>query len=373
MLYKTYEAETLQKAILLKEIDYGDRAKVISHRLIRKGGFWGLFGRKMVELTCLVPPIPPGLLTSKNYFNLTNSQNIPKAKEDNDKITLIQKELETIKENIEGITEEKKQLKYPGKIGSLYKKLVQNDIEPELAERLIDRVISEVPAMQIDNGEYLKSRLISYLSTLIKIEGAFPLNGGGPKIIALVGTTGVGKTTTLAKLAANFVFNKKKKVSLITIDTYRIAAVEQLRTFAEIINLPLKVVFGPLELKKAIDESLESDLILIDTAGRSQRNDMQMQELKNFFQGVNYNIEKFLLLSATTKYKDLLNMVRSFKKVSFDKIILTKIDEAITIGPMINLLTKIPQALVYITTGQNVPEDMVEAINYKLVESIFDE
>ncbi|MBU2599855.1 flagellar biosynthesis protein FlhF [bacterium] len=374
MLYKTYEAETLQKAILLKEIDYGDRAKVISHRLIRKGGFWGLFGRKMVELTCLVPFSSPGLPTSKNYFNLTNSQNIPKAKEDNDKITLIQKELETIKENIEGITEEKKQLKYPGKIGSLYKKLVQNDIEPELAERLINRVISEVPAIQIDNGEYLKSRLISYLSTLIKIEGAFPLNGGGgPKIIALVGTTGVGKTTTLAKLAANFVFNKKKKVSLITIDTYRIAAVEQLRTFAEIINLPLKVVFGPLELKKAIDESLESDLILIDTAGRSQRNDMQMQELKNFFQGVNYNIEKFLLLSATTKYKDLLNMVRSFKKVSFDKIILTKIDEAITIGPMINLLTKIPQALVYITTGQNVPEDMVEAINYKLVESIFDE
>ncbi|MDI6785747.1 MAG: flagellar biosynthesis protein FlhF [bacterium] len=369
MMYKTYEAETLQKALLLMDIDYGGKAKVISYRTIRKGGFLGLFGKKVTEVTCMVPSLSPLI---RNYSNTKVSPSIPKSKEE-DKIELIQKEIEGIKEYMGGILEEKKQIRYPGKSGGLYNKLIQNDIDNDLAERLVNRVISEVPALQIDNREYLKSRLSSYISTLIKVEGAIQLNGTGPKIVALVGTTGVGKTTTLAKLAANFAFNEKKKVSLITIDTYRIAAVEQLRTFTEIIGVPLKVVFDPVEFKKAIDESLDSDLILIDTAGRSQRNDMQMQELKKYFNGSGYNIEKYLLLGATTKYKDLLNIVRNFKKISFDKIILTKIDETMTMGPIISLLTKIPQALSYITTGQNVPEDIKEADAYELVESILND
>lgn len=372
-IYKTYEAETLQKALLLMDIDYGGKAKVISHRTIRKGGFLGLFGKKMIEITCMVPALS---LASKSYPDFRTSVNIPKVKED-DKINLMQKELENIKECMEGIIiERREQIKYPGKSGNLYNKLIQNDINADLAEKLVNRVISEVPALQIDNREYLKSRLVSYISTLIKVEGPIQLNGingTGPKIVALVGTTGVGKTTTLAKLAANFAFSEKKKVSLITIDTYRIAAVEQLKTFTEIINVPLKVVFDPTEFKKAIDESLDNDLILIDTAGRSQLNDMQMQELKKYFDSSGYNIEKYLLLEATTKYKDLLNIVRNFKKISFDKIILTKIDETITIGPVISLLTKIPQALAYVTTGQNVPEDIKEADAYELVESILND
>lgn len=368
MMYKTYEAETLQKALLLMDIDYGGKAKVINHRTITKGGFLGFFGKKMIEITCVVPSLSP---PSINYSNSKISSNIPKNSKEDDRIDLMQKELAGIKEYMENIREEKKQVKYPGKSGNLYNKLIQNDIDADLAERFVNRIISEVPALQIDNREYVKNRLISYISTLIKVEGAIQLNGTGPKIAALIGTTGVGKTTTLAKLAANFAFNEKKKVSLITIDTYRIAAVEQLKTFTEIIGVPLKVVFDPMEFKKAIDESLDSDLILIDTAGRSQHNDMQMQELRKFFNGSGYNIEKYLLLGATTKYKDLLNIVRNFKKVSFDKIILTKIDETMTIGPIVSLLTKIPQALSYITTGQNVPEDIREANAYELVESIF--
>jgi len=406
MKYKTYEAVTLQQAILKMTIDLGKDALLVSHRNIRKGGIFGLFGKKMVEITAAVPmkypPTPPtlpktsqvrtGLSTPPSSqqaihstSTLTPSQpsvyySSPKlvpplhiAKEP-DLATSVHKELQEIKTKVESILNEgkgkKPASKYPGKSGELYIRLLQNEVDEELSEKLIKRVIAESPGGLLEDEEFMEGRLRTHITSMIKISGPVQLVDGVPKIICLVGPTGIGKTTTLAKLAADFAFEKRKKVAIITVDTYRIAAVEQLKAYADILNLPLEVVFSPSEFKGAIDKYSNYNLILIDTAGRSQRNSIQLLELKSFIDSAGYPLEIYLLLSATTKDKELIDIVENFRKVSFHKVIFTKLDETVTFGSILNISAQIPQGISYVTTGQNVPEDIEEANANKLAKLV---
>ena len=183
------------------------------------------------------------------------------------------------------------------------------------------------------------------------------LRADGLKKVALVGPTGVGKTTTIAKLAADFSLRKGKDVALITIDTYRIAAVEQLRTYADIINVPLEVVLTPSEIKNAIAKHKHRDLILIDTAGRSQKNAMQMLELQSFIEAIEPD-ETHLVLSTTSNCKNMKDIIERFHLLSVDKVIFTKLDEAVTFGLILNVMSKLNKTLSYVTMGQNVPDDI---------------
>jgi flagellar biosynthesis protein FlhF len=187
------------------------------------------------------------------------------------------------------------------------------------------------------------------------------------KIVALIGATGVGKTTTIAKIAANFVLDKACSVALITADTYRISAVEQLKTYSDIIGVPLEIVYSPDELRLAIDKHRDKQLILIDTAGRSQHNEFQLEELKCLL-AVVPDIEKHLVLSATTKYKDAVDILRKFSLCEPDKVLFTKVDETSTVGAIINLVHQYPITLSYITNGQSVPDDIVVADSKELAK-----
>lgn len=399
MKYKTYEALTLQQAILKMTIDLGKDALLVSHKNIRKGGILGLFGQKMVEVTAAVPmkytPTPTTLPKTSQilttppqrvihstptqpqpsiYYSSPKSvPPLPKAKEP-DLTVSVHKELQEIKTKMESLMSEGRGkapiYKYPGKSGELYIRLLQNEVDEKLSENLIRRVIAESPGGLLDDEDFMETRLKNHITSMIKISGSIQLVEGTPKIICFVGPTGIGKTTTLAKLAADFAFEKRKKVAIITVDTYRIAAVEQLKAYADILNLPLEVVFSPSEFKGAIDKYTDYNLILIDTAGRSQRNSMQLVELKSFIDAAGYRLETYLLLSATTKDKELIDIVDNFKKVSFHKLIFTKLDETVTFGPILNLSTQIPQGISYVTTGQNVPEDIEEANAHKLAKLI---
>ena len=202
-----------------------------------------------------------------------------------------------------------------------------------------------------------RSTLIRYLNEHVRFSDGIKLNRHGVRIAALLGTTGVGKTTTLAKVAAKFVLEQKTDVALITADTYRISAVEQLKTYSDILELPLEIVYNPAELASAIERHRDKDLILIDTAGRSQHNDYQMRELEEFLR-VNPRIEKHLVISATTKFTDAKHIMSKFAAVEPDKIIFTKVDETASLGMIINLLRDKKYALSYITTGQSVPDDI---------------
>lgn len=424
--YKTYEAITLQQAILKMTLDLGKDALLVSHRNIKKGGIFGLFGKKMVELTAALPIKPSSPTTSQTSFPASillkpsgqppvipsvhpdthhpssvhslpqrTTSVIPSTKDtepsmvyqhpkltpfnkeqrkDTDIAGMIQKELHEIKLKMENIIGDSSKhspaSKYPGKSGELYIRLLHNEVEDELAEQLIKRVIGESPGGLLEDESFMEKRLEIHIANMVKISGHIQLTDGIPKIILLIGPTGIGKTTTLAKLAAEFAFNKKKRVAILTVDTYRIAAVDQLKAYCDILGLSLDIVFSPKEFKESIEKHRDADLILIDTAGRSQRNSIQMAELKSFIDMAGYQMEIFLLLSTTTKDKELVDIVNNFKRVSFHKFIFTKIDETVSFGHILNLLTKTPQGVAYVTTGQNVPEDIEEANSNKLAKLI---
>lgn len=222
--------------------------------------------------------------------------------------------------------------------------------DSDLNEKLVKKVITKTKDIneEIEEDQKVKLAIETMIPvSKVKMEGR----------IVLVGPTGVGKTTTIAKLAGRLSLIEKKKVGLITIDTYRIGAVEQLKTYADIMNIPFKVVFSLKEMEKAIDELNNCDVILVDTTGRSSKNSMQISELRAFIERVNTeNIH--LVISSTTKAKDINSIVEGFKVLSYNNVIITKLDETSTYGSILNILDAAKKPLSFITTGQNVPDDI---------------
>ncbi|MDY0389335.1 MAG: flagellar biosynthesis protein FlhF [Desulfobulbus oligotrophicus] len=176
--------------------------------------------------------------------------------------------------------------------------------------------------------------------------------------LSLIGPTGVGKTTTLAKIAAHYLSRFNGRIGLITIDTYRIAAVEQLKVYGEIMRLPLEVVINPGELEQALQKFSEMDLILIDTAGRNPRNNIDIQELASFFKP-QLNIEHHLLLSAATREREVEETIRRFSVLPISNFIFTKIDECEQLGVLLNIHYKNDTPISFLTNGQRVPEDLL--------------
>lgn len=187
--------------------------------------------------------------------------------------------------------------------------------------------------------------------------------------LALVGPTGVGKTTTLAKIAADYLSKHSASIALITIDTYRIAAVEQLKVYGEIMNLPVEVVLSPEQLEQMLLKHRDKDLILIDTAGRSPQDTLCIEELASFL-SPNLNIQKHLVLSATTREKELFEAMHRFSILDIDNIIITKIDECSSLGLLLDIQFRDNVPFSYITNGQRVPEDLLEADKELLTQLI---
>jgi flagellar biosynthesis protein FlhF len=179
-------------------------------------------------------------------------------------------------------------------------------------------------------------------------------------VVALVGPTGVGKTTTLAKLAANFRLRDGLRMGLVTVDTYRVAAVEQLRTYAEIIDLPMKVVTSPRDMRRALDELQGLDLVLIDTAGRSPRDDLKIQELKSLLAEARVD-EVHLVLSLVASARSLEATAEKCAPAGPTSMILTKLDEAVGMGLLMSVARRVPLPVSYLTTGQDVPDDIEPA------------
>lgn len=237
--------------------------------------------------------------------------------------------------------------------------LMAQDLRDDVMQDMIRKIPPATMMLGKDAPEAVKA-LGDYLHSVVKTGDGIGLKDGRPKIVALIGTTGVGKTTTIAKIAAKFVLERGISVALITADTYRISAVDQLRTYSDIIGLPLEIVYSPDELRPAIRKHRGKKLILIDTAGRSQNNDYQMEELKELL-SVEPSIEKHLVLSATTKECDAEAILERFAACRPDRLLMTKTDETENIGFIVNLLFDRRLAMSYLTTGQSVPDDIEPA------------
>jgi flagellar biosynthesis protein FlhF len=259
-----------------------------------------------------------------------------------------------------------------------YVKLLESEVASEIADEIVSGVRDELTAAELADGQIVHQTVLRRLAAIIPTEdsaGAGAPAGrkldSRPLTIALVGPTGVGKTTTVAKLAATYKLRHGKKVGLVTSDTYRIAAVDQLRTYAEIIGLPLKVAMSPQEMASVCHSLGDCDVILIDTAGRSQKDSGRLEELRQYIAAANPH-ETHLVLSSAASESVLVEAAQRFAQVNPDRVIFTKLDEAVNFGVLVTVARKVSLKLSYVTTGQEVPDHIEVGQSERLARLLLD-
>jgi len=261
---------------------------------------------------------------------------------------------------------------FPEHLVHFYYQMLKQGVCEEIALELIKKLRQDLSPDALGDRDRVRDSLVSKIEKELLLAGPIDLVPGKTKIAAFVGPTGVGKTTTLAKLAALYALDKKRKVALVTIDTYRIAAVEQLKIYARIMGLSFKTVSSPAEFSQVVVQYADRDLILVDTAGRSPRDQFHIKELKDFLRQ-SFPIEVYLVMSITHKEDNLSAIGSRFGLLPIDRIIFTKLDESYTYGSMVNQLFTIKKPLSYLTAGQRVPEDIEIATKERTISLILGE
>ncbi len=253
-----------------------------------------------------------------------------------------------------------------------YLALVKTHVSSALARRIVARLERMLSPEEMADGETVKGAIRRTIGEMIHVSGPIQITQGTCKTIALIGPTGVGKTTTIAKLAGSFALQQRKRVALVSIDTYRIAAPEQLQKVAQIMAIPMKVAGTPQELRDAIHSFRNMDLVLIDTAGRSQKDDEKLDELSEYLEAARPD-EVHLVCSVTSHPDNIVDTVEKFARFKIDKLILTKFDEAVKFGLVLDILARVHMSVSYVTNGQKIPFDIEEADPGVLTDKILRE
>ncbi len=384
MKIKKFEAETLQGALAKVKKDFGPNAVILQTKRYKKGSIWGLFGKEMTEVTAGIDinierqSQQQSSVSQESYMKNIQNQFIPNYHksveffDSHNKVEdLTAKNEILLRELNEGkilINSSFRPIKDGGGIaspislkngmGKIQKLLINNGVEENLVYRTLQNLNSQLSEQQLNNKSFLENYLYDYIAELIQVSGPIKVQKGTTKVIAFIGATGVGKTTTIAKLAAKLSLIEGLNVVMVSADTYRIAADMQLKKYGEIMGIPVEIVLTPLDFKKVINKHIDKDIILFDTAGRSPRNRQHLTELKNFLEA-HSPIEIHLVMSAVTKYYDALSIINNFGLVPIHRILFTKLDETKNYGLLLNLSVNtggIP--ISYLSTGQTVPDDI---------------
>lgn len=437
MLVKTFQAASMPEALRMVKAELGPDAMILSTKKERTGGFLGFFSKQVYRVTAAIDPVrkpSPPPATQVVYRDPPPRERTAREEMESSMLAPLARELKDLREKVESLTRREEELRTETSAegataedgGINLKNIPRSDLEeikklllatlakskegdtkdvqwPTMANAgsldgqsgadllpddsplarelaasgvstdLIRKIVDTLNTLPVQSGnQSVKGRLSETLGRLIKFAGNLKLKKNSPRIIALVGPTGVGKTTTTAKLAAMYALNKGNKVALITMDIFRVGAVEQLKTYSRIMGIPLEVASTPKELEKAVERHSACDLIFIDTAGRSHKDKEKLDEMKNFLED-KIAMEIYLCLSATTKDRELEEVLNRFKVFQISKVVFTKIDECESFGNMVNLLMKDNLQIAYFTTGQRVPEDIEIATPAKLADMIFRE
>ncbi|MGI6144222.1 MAG: flagellar biosynthesis protein FlhF [Clostridia bacterium] len=372
MRVKRYVAVNMQEAMGKIKAELGNNAVILHTRYFKEGGFFGLFGKNYVEVTAAADNdgedvSANNLAAIKQKINNVNINNDKEIVTDLTEMHKMMKEMSLMLENLG-------EPKFPKKGQNLYKLLKKQEVDDKIAQKIVKLTLDEYADSPIQKKEELNRIFFANLLKPIQNIKYQPSKAkkGKPRILTFIGPTGVGKTTTIAKLAAMSAVMEKKKVGLITIDTYRIAAVEQLKTIGDIINVPVNVIFNPENLRESLQEMKDYDVIYIDTAGRSHKNETQVNELKQYLESANSN-EIFLVLSSTSKYQDFLDILATYQDVNITSLIITKLDETSNYGSIYNLLYNYEYPISYFANGQNIPDDIEAADPIKLVQMLVKE
>jgi flagellar biosynthesis protein FlhF len=357
---RTYRAGTLKEALARVRRDLGGSAVILGTRELRRRRLLGLGGRELVEVTAAPPSGQGGRGRIEVSVPVDRMGTMLLASGG----PAFDARLGRVHEAVEGLSRlgvvDHLLIDVPTELAPTYARLLDAEIPEHLARRLVRFVADAIEPDEMHRPEAVAEALRRGVALCLPVSPPIGAVGGARRVVALVGPTGVGKTTTVAKLAANAKLSLGLKVGLVTVDTYRIAAVEQLRTYAEIIDLPLAVADAPDRISGALDDLGSVDLALIDTAGRSPRDEVKIRELADFLTVARPD-EVHLVLSAASGERSLRAVVDRFEPVAFDRLILTKLDEAIGLGAVLGVVSRAARPLSYLTTGQGVPDDIEPA------------
>jgi flagellar biosynthesis protein FlhF len=364
MQIKRYEVGSIQEALNKIKTDLGEDAVVLSTKRLRSGKvpLFEVTAARDASKLKVDSQGPRGTYGSGNQ-RMTASAEMDMIR--NDLIEMkslisdikkedsIRRELSQLREymnNLMTVLGAWEKNLFPGPQAKIYHGLVANGVSRERAYRLLNSID------KTDNFENACKLLENTITSSIPVTGARKRQG----IIAFVGPTGVGKTTTLAKLAARYAMSEKINVGLISADTYRIAAADQLKTYAKIMGLPIKVVSEKGEFKEALGRFSDRDLVMVDTPGKSRKDQGYMEKLRDFL-SVGVPVETNLLLSLTASRENMLEAASRFNAVNYDNIIFTKVDEATGFGSIYDVIDEVGKPVSYLTVGQNVPNDIEDA------------
>jgi flagellar biosynthesis protein FlhF len=386
MKIRRYIGKDVQEAMIKVKMELGNEAVVLNTKKIRQKGLLNFFKKPLIEVLVAVDEtskIQPAKNTKplQNMEKNTCEEKKQKASEKDGKIVELENKVNKMEDLIQKVYDEikssgqKVEDKIPVKETTnsrlkklLYSNLLKNEIEPEIVNKIMN-VVSEKMGSAANMNE-AAATVFSLIADMLGAPETLKIREEGkPTVVLFIGPTGVGKTTTLAKIAANYSLNHKKKVGLITADTYRIAAVEQLKTYADILGLPVSVVYSSIEIKAAIEKYKDKDIVLIDTAGRSIKEKEQFDELKKLVEAAVAD-EVYLVLSSTTSMSNCKQIIDTYNFLENYKLIFTKLDETSVIGVVLNARHYTNKSLSYITTGQSVPDDIEVVDTGKLTKNL---
>ena len=400
MIIKKFQGRTEAEATELAKKELGAGVIVLNVKNVKHKGLLAVFKRPMVEVTVALEdeteryaPVKkekeeaaPGPLAKDtpitNAWQKGTEMGAIEEKLDSLQSLLVQQikanepEKKVVEEEApapkmqEKAPEEEKDAELVKFMKLLYNVMLDNEVD----EKYINQMMDEIERVHKPNMPFDYALANTYQKMILKFGKPVEIVPAekGPKVVFFVGPTGVGKTTTIAKIASKFSVEDKKKVALLTADTYRIAAAEQLRTYANILEVPFRVIYTIEELETSLKDFKDFDYIFVDTAGHSHKNQAQKEAMCAFVKCIDGLAEKdiFLVLSATTKYRDLLSISDCYKEMGEYKLIFTKLDETTAVGNLLNLKLYTGASLSYVTCGQNVPDDIEKFNPQKTVKQL---
>jgi len=368
---RKFTAPTVGEALNNIKHELGEDAIILRTRNVKRGGVLSFLSREMVEVTAAAADrsLPPDREVASRSSEV---ERLLRTRAAIDNSSEIKEQLGELKEHIRMLAEQiriERMPSLPPVLSSHLKDLVRNGVESRLACELTQHLNILYPGDALEKSEFTNAELRSAIAGMIKIRRPPLKSPNRARIVAIIGPTGVGKTTTLAKLVTSFRFWGRLNCALVSADTYRVAALEQLKTFAAIAGLPMESVYQPGAMKTALARHHQRDAIFIDTAGRSQTDPEKIIELAEFLVAAEPD-EVLLCLNTSTRIEDQLDIIEHYSPLTPSGIIFTKLDETRTPGSILNILTQTSLPATFITCGQNVPDDIFMTEPRRLAEII---
>ncbi|MDW7662799.1 MAG: flagellar biosynthesis protein FlhF [Bacillota bacterium] len=386
MKVKRYLVKDMNEAMIKIKNELGMDAVILNTRKIKSGGLFKFFKKPVIEVVAAIDePITTSRVNRPQEQQVVQTQQ-PKPAEfsslDPEKKmdTTINMEMVELKKMVQMLIEKVDHIEHQTPAAEVTQTsqedfyvdfLKQRDIQESIAKKILEIVQRQISLNEKNHDTVINAMKViarEYLGDIKTIDRDIQ---GKPSVYMFLGPTGVGKTTTLAKIAARLTLVDNKKIGLITADTYRIAAVEQLKTYSEILGIPLEVIYEAGELEEALYKFRDKDYILIDTAGRSHKSKELKSDYDELIKFLD-SVKVFLVMSMTTSYKDMKSIIESYDFLDDYRLLFTKLDEATSYGNILNLKVVTGKPLSYFTIGQSVPDDIEEADKEKIIQYIFD-